>query len=230
MENTEIFKNLISKVIDEKWCTKFYCTTCGAMPFRKALQKISRLELIAGLRELDEYLVTYDRGMFLYIIDELSNLPLGTDLLPELLGTPAGNQLQKIINYETARIKKSNDLEKFNSIESIADRKIDRKNRRLLATEPHRTKKYSNTEIIKSLINKLDSTSDSQLLEDIDTHVPDKLKISFGGIYYKRISTYCRNNELTINELTLLKKFALLTGGFWLKILNSYNKTNITIS
>jgi hypothetical protein len=99
--------NELSKIIDiarkENWCTKLYCTTCGAEDFRKAIKKYSRSELIENLKELTQYEIDSNRHAVILCFYEASLFKTGRDLYNELQQTPSGDLLEKIFEHQRVR-------------------------------------------------------------------------------------------------------------------------------
>jgi hypothetical protein len=80
---TNAFIETIRTANDQKWCTKVYCTTCGAHDYRKALQKLGG-ELGGGLAnvlaELNPSELTKEHGWQDALLLTIHDLPLSLQL------------------------------------------------------------------------------------------------------------------------------------------------------
>ena len=85
-----------------KYCVNPFCTTCGSLDFKKALNKFTRDEIIQGLKSLpEEYLDIRDSDDALLSCFYMASLfGTGKDLVEPLKGTPAGKELEHILKHE----------------------------------------------------------------------------------------------------------------------------------
>jgi hypothetical protein len=85
-----------------KYCVNPFCTTCGSLDFKDALDKFTRDEIIEGLKSLpEEYLDLRDsEDALLTCFCKASLFGTGRDLIELLKGTPAGKELELILKHE----------------------------------------------------------------------------------------------------------------------------------
>ena len=100
-EKVKDFKDLMFNSLG-KYCVNPFCTTCGSLDFKKALNKFSRDEIIDGLKSLPEdYLDLRDSDdALLSCFYKASLFGTGKDLVEPLKGTPAGKELELILKHE----------------------------------------------------------------------------------------------------------------------------------
>ena len=137
-------RDLLDLARTNRWCTKPHCTTCGSTQFRTALENFSRDELIEQLRQLDASYF-HDRNPILMIIYRASVFPMAGDLIEPLGDSPAGRFLRKAIEIQEGRNENRSKQEEMSTLEAIEARQSLRKEKRRLATEPHRQRKANKT-------------------------------------------------------------------------------------
>lgn len=95
------FKELMFNSLG-KYCVNPFCTTCGSLDFKDALDKFTRDEIIEGLKSLpDDYLDLRDsKDALLTCFYKASLFGTGGDLIEPLKGTPAGKELEFILKHE----------------------------------------------------------------------------------------------------------------------------------
>jgi len=100
-EKLKEFKDLMVNSLG-KYCVNPFCTTCGSLDFKKALNKFTRDEIVEGLKSLpEEYLQLRDSDdALLSCFYKASLFGIGGDLVEPLKGTPAGNELESILRHE----------------------------------------------------------------------------------------------------------------------------------
>ena len=121
------FAELIEVARREEWCVRVGCTTCGALPFRKALRQILRQDVVAGLRAMTQRFLAENSEMFRLIIWETSAFGYGGELLEPLAGTPAAEQLQANIDYQNRKDEKRRAYAASQTPEAIAERRAKKK-------------------------------------------------------------------------------------------------------
>ena len=100
-EKLKEFKDLMVNSLG-KYCVNPFCTTCGSLDFKKALDTFTSDEIIEGLKSLSEdYLELRDSDdALLTCFFKASLFGTGMDLIEPLKGTPAGRRLELILKYE----------------------------------------------------------------------------------------------------------------------------------
>ena len=85
-----------------KYCVNPFCTTCGSLDFKQALDKFTRDEIVEGLKSLpEEYLQLRDSDdALLACFYKASLFGTGWDLVEPLKDTPAGKELEFRLKYE----------------------------------------------------------------------------------------------------------------------------------
>ena len=134
-------QDLIDTAWENNWCTRPYCTTCGAHTFRARLKEIDRDEAIAQLATLDAAYFARDRGTILTIIYDLSTSHMARELLPLLGDSPAGLFLQNAIEIQEQRDRNRQQQLADSSPEAVAQRAAARRQ----LTEEHRIRKALTT-------------------------------------------------------------------------------------
>ena len=100
-EKLKEFKDLMVNSLG-KYCVNPFCTTCGSLDFKKALDTFTSDEIIEGLKSLSEdYLELRDSDdALLTCFYKASLFGTGWDLVEPLKDTPAGKELESILKYE----------------------------------------------------------------------------------------------------------------------------------
>jgi hypothetical protein len=219
MESPPTFNELLDVVLREQWCTRRGCTTCGAVPFRTALQRIPRDEVLAGLRSLSAEFCYAHPDMLRLIIGETAMFPLAGDLKPILSGTAAGGVLDADIKARNQYYERERIREAFESPEATQQRRQARKAARLLATAPHRARKSESQKIIQAAAELLTSIPTEDILELVandNLGVPAR---ALGGLLYSRLAKHYATNSLGPREHSILSRFATDHAGHWKKLL-----------
>lgn len=216
----ESFAELIEVAQREKWCVRLGCTTCGALPFRKALRQIPRVDVIAGLRDMSQRFLAENSEMFRLIIWETSAFGYGGELLEPLAGTQAAKQLQANIDYQNRNDEKRRAYAASQTPEAIAERRAKKKIDAVLATAPHRDRKLANQDIIRAVADELAKTPTSQILTVLATREYDVPHAAIGGLVYKRLAGYYRAQRIAPRDLTFLSKLAAVHAGHWKKLVD----------
>ena len=101
---TEKIKDFLDLMVNSlgKYCVDPFCTTCGSLDFKKALNTFTRDEIIEGLKSLpDDYLELNDsKDALLTCFYKVSLFGTGHDLIEPLKDTPAGKELELILKHE----------------------------------------------------------------------------------------------------------------------------------
>ena len=100
-EKLKEFKDLMVNSLG-KYCVNPFCTTCGSLDFKKALDTFTSDEIVEGLKSLSEdYLELRDSDdALLTCFYKASLFGTGWDLVEPLKDTPAGKELESILKYE----------------------------------------------------------------------------------------------------------------------------------
>ncbi len=122
---------LFEAATENRWCMRFGCTTCGARTFRKYLNGIPRDGVISGLRIMNDQTLMRLRDAFELIVMELSVFGTSSDLLEELLGTPAGRVLRQLVDRRLAAEQKRLAYRASQTPEAIAQFRVQKKERKL---------------------------------------------------------------------------------------------------
>lgn len=213
------FAELIEVARREEWCVRVGCTTCGALPFRKALRQIPRLDVIAGLRDMTPRFLAENSEMFRLIIWETSAFGYGGELLEPLAGTPAADQLQANIDYQNRKDEKRRAYAASQTLEAIAERRAKKKIDAVLATAPHRDKKLANQDAIRAVAEEMAKTPTGHILAVLASRQFDVPYAAIGGLVYKRLAEHYRVNRIAPNDLTFVSNLAAVHSGHWKKLL-----------
>lgn len=94
------FKDLMFNSLDK--CVDPFCTTCGSLEFKNALNTFTRDEIIEGLKSLPEnYLeLKNSSDALLSCFYKASLFGTGGDLVEPLRGTLAGKELEYILKLK----------------------------------------------------------------------------------------------------------------------------------
>ena len=226
---------LVSTALTRNWCVNPACTTCGSFEFCNAIKTFPRDKIIEDLRKLNNEFFIMNNDVFRLIIREFSQLPLGGDLLVALDGTPAGEQLQKNIDYANNAFERWQRNEKlratFESKEAVEARKIERKKLREIATAPHRERKDLNKEKITKIISIFHSTAPKDLLKiakNLNTQIPMR---TIGGLIYKILLDHYKKSPVPLQDQKIINELSDIYSGHWKKLAqNSFNIPRLKMS
>ena len=158
--------------------------------------------------------------MFRLIVLEISALPTGWDLLEDLNGTPAAEQLRANIAYQNERAAARLAYEASQDPAAVAQRRAEKKAERLRATAPHREKKSASQRAILETLPQLEYVEDAQLLGKImNANICAPME-AIGGIFYKRLLSHYRSRGASDDDLERLAALAVKHGGHWAKLLS----------
>lgn len=212
------FADLLKISTEENWCTRPYCTTCGAMPFRTALKKLPKEEVINGLRELSRDFIFAHDDLFRLVTLEISLFGYGGELLGPLSGTPAGEQLKLNIKFQLERDERRIAYAASQTPEAIALRRTEIKAARLLATKPHRDRKDKIQGIVHAVTKELIKTPSEAILKLALTKDFGLSPRVIGSLVFKRLSEHYRTQSMSSEEISDLNLLANQYGGFWMKL------------
>ena len=212
-------EELIDVADRESWCVRPFCTTCGAVPFRTALSKIKREDVIAGLRLLTTELIMEHSSMFRLIISETAYFRIGGDLLGPLEGTPAGNQLNLDIECQNRRDEERSRYIDSQTPEAIAKRRTEIRAARKQATAPHRDRKLASQEMMREARILLASTPDKDVLALLGSKDLEAPMQAIGGLLYERLRKYYRGTPMDPVHRKILERLADLHLGHWKQLL-----------
>ena len=212
-------EELIDVAERENWCTKPFCTSCGAVTFRAALNKIKREDVIAGLRLLTTKFIMEHSSMFRLIISETAYFGFGSDLLGPLAGTPVGNRLNLDIERQERREDNRHRHLDSQTPESIAKRRVEIRAERKEATAPHRDRKLTSQEMMREARILLDSTLDKDVLALLDGKDLGAPMQAIGGFLYERLRKYYRGTPMDPVHRKILERLADLHLGHWKQLL-----------
>ena len=213
--------DLIDIAFKYNWCTKPYCTTCGAKEFRHALKMIPREYVIEGLRSLSSEFLSNHTDTFRLIILEISLFGSGGELLDDLNGTPAEELLRYNIDYQNSERERRNLLNASQTPEAIFEGRIQRKVERLKLTAPHRERKAATVSAVKNISSEIAEIPSDHLLSFIASRsfsVPLKV---VGGLVYKRLCKYYKSIPIGNEDLVFLSYLAENHSGYWKKLLDN---------
>ena len=211
-------KRLLRIVYENRWCTSFYCTTCGARPFRNALKIIPRDSLIHSLREFSEERCWGDA--FKIIVTDIGILPWGADLLDALDGTPAALEIRWYIQEANERSARHQAYMATQTPEAIAQRRIEREKTRAERTQPHRDRSKVRNYAMRDLGAYLATvpTNDlPRLLLEGTFEVPLR---ALGGFLYRRLLDHYRGNNPNQVDAAAMISLADIHGGHWAKLID----------
>jgi len=213
------FTELLEAGASGKMCTKFPCTTCGAMVFRQAMKVFSKDEVVAGLRHSTEKFLAKNNGMFRLIVSEISVFPTGGDLLADLEGSAAAKQLIANIDDQNQRFEQRQAYLASQTPEAIAHGRLLRKAEQLDSTAPQRGKKLATVDAIRAALDKLNLTPDNQVLEMIMKTDLGVSKEALGGLVFSRLRKFYKLNAIEKMQLESLSILADDYSGHWAKLL-----------
>ena len=214
------FAELIEVARREEWCVRVGCTTCGALPFRKALRQIPHLDVISGLRVMTQKFLAENSEMFRLIIWETSAFGHGGEFLESLAGTPAAEQLQANIDYQNWKDEKRRAYAASQTPEAIAERRAKKKIDAVLATAPHQDRKLANQDAIRAVAEELDETPVGSILAVVASKEFAVSYSALGGLVYKRLAEHFRNQPIQVEDLNNLSQLAATHAGHWKKLLD----------
>lgn len=219
---------LVSTARTRNWCVNPTCTTCGSLDFCNELRKVPKDKIIEELRKLTSEFFILNNDVFRLIIRESSHLPLGGDLLVALEGTPAGEQLQKNIDYANNAFERWQRNQKireiFESKEAVEARKIERKKSRAIATAPHRERKELNSKEIKKIISIFQLAETKDLLK-IATNLNTQISMrTVGGLIYKYLLDHYKKTPISFDDQKIINELSDTHTGHWRKLAKKISK------
>lgn len=217
------FSELIAVSKLENWCVRPGCTTCGAIGFRKALQKISRDEIISGLRSLTEDFLVDNKDLFRLTIEEISIFGVGGELLEPLDGTAAASELRSNIDYQNRISEKRRAYAASQTPEAIAASREKRKAEAISRTEPHRERKLASHEMIRKVAKEIEATPSDKILGIIAAKEFGISPQALGGLVYKRLAEHYKREPISGADLKALNYLATNYAGYWQKLLDRIN-------
>lgn len=218
------FSELVEISKQENWCVRPRCTTCGAINFRKALQKISREKIISGLRSLSEDFLANNKDLFCLTIEEISIFGVGGELLEPLKGTPAASELRSNIDFQNRIEEKRRAYAASQTPEAIASLREKKKAEAILQTAPHRERKLASLEIIRAAAQELEKLSPDKILTIIAENNFGISPQALGGLVYKRLAEHYKHETIHNNDLNTLSFLATNYAGYWKKLLERINR------
>lgn len=211
-------RRLLKIAQENEWCTKFYCTTCGARRFRNALGMLPRDRVIRYLRELPEELCWSDA--FKIIATDIGVLPWGGDLLDELDGTPAALKIRGYIQKANERYERHQAYMATQTPEAIAQRRTERVKARAEKTQPHRNRSDTRNASMRPAREYLDSVPTKDLLEKVMNGGLDVPIRALGGYLFKRLLVHYRSNSPNEADVALMILLASSHAGHWAKLID----------
>lgn len=205
-----------------EWCTSLGCTTCGALPFRKALRGIPREGVISELRLMSSQFLQDNLELFRLIIWEISAFGYGGELLAPLAETPAADELRAFIEWRHWQDDKRRAYAASQTPEAIAESRAKRKADAVQATAPHRERKAASQDAISAVASTLAQTPTSEIIALLNATKFDVSYSAIGGIVYKRLADYYRAEPILPDELELLARLAASHGGYWKKLFDRF--------
>jgi rubredoxin len=211
-------RRLLKIVYENQWCTSFYCTTCGARPFRNALRIIPRDSLIRYLRELPEELCWGD--VFKIIVTDIGVLPWGADLLDELDGTPAALEIRWHIQDANERYERHQAYMATQTPEAIAQRRIEREYAREVRTQPHRDRSKIRNFAMRNVGEYLATVPTNDLPRMLIEQTFEVPLRALGGFLYRRLLVHYRGNNPNQADTAAMISLADIHGGHWAKLID----------
>lgn len=205
-----------------EWCTSLGCTTCGALPFRKALRGIPRDDVISELRVMSSQYLQNNLELFRLIIWEMSAFGYGGELMAPLGDTPAAVQLRAFIDWRHEQDDRRRAYAASLTPEAIAEDRAKRKADKIQATAPHRDRKAASQDAISAIARKLAETPASKIIEIVNATEFDVSYSAIGGMVYNRLAEYYKVESILPADLEALTRLAATHGGHWKKLLDRF--------
>jgi hypothetical protein len=210
---------LIEGALEKRWCTRLYCTTCGALDFRRELSKQSKTEILDDLRKLPQEFCERYADVLRLIFVEIAVFPTCFDLIEPLENTPAGEVLQSAISHARYMAEKQREHEIWCSPEAAKERATVRKRENELAHRLRISKKVESDkrlDVFRNAIQRSDFNSFFMALAEVKDPATAR---AVGGFAYKTLRELLRVGKLSEAETALLEKYASNFGGYWLKLI-----------
>lgn len=210
--------NLINLALEKNWCTRLYCTTCGALDFRRELRKQSNEEILEDLRALPGEFCERHADVLRLIFVEIAMFPTCIDLVPMLENTPAGARLESAIRHSKQIEERRREHERWCSPEAAKERVIAR---RKTKAESHAKRLESKANFDDMLLRYVEAVlqSDYKLLFSyLRTTSDSQIIRAVGGLAYKGILVAFSKGDLGENDLALIEEFSLQHKGHWAKL------------
>jgi len=210
--------SLIQLAGEKNWCTKLYCTTCGALDFRRKLQKLSNEEILEDLRALPLDFCERNSDVLRLIFVEIALFPTCADLSEPLKDTPAGAVLESAISHSKYQLKRRLEHEQWSSPEAAKERAIARKRIKATAHNLRIRKKAASDETLKVFQDALSQDDLSGFFAEL-SRVNDALTgRAIGGLAYSALRKRLCDGDISSEEALLLETYASKFGGHWEKL------------
>lgn len=213
-----LFLNLIENANQKNWCTRLYCTTCGAMDYRTGLHSIPREQVIEELRTLTADFCHSNADALRLTFSEIAIYPTYFDLLESLEGTPAGKLLRATLDHQATRRRKREEHQRENSPEKIEARALARRELHEKTRAEHLGRKIAHDaklDVVKAALAESDLNSFFDVLATLND--PGVIRSS-GGLAYPHLCNLIRAHALSPDHLSKIQKYAAAHGGFWAKL------------
>ena len=214
---TSDLDDLVEKAVKDGWCTTPFCATCGAHEFRNELNKIPREKVVEGLRTLPADFLAINRDLFQVVVLDIAYLPQGRDLLDDLAGTAAGEELQRQIDHWDSRMSRVREAE-----EAIARGKLEREASRRLTSEVHNERKKRNDLQLQQSLLLVKEKEGKALVDAIRLIISSAPSVhlmrSLGGHLHPKLEKAVRANSLADDEVELIKQLGAKYSGHWAKL------------
>ena len=210
--------NLINLASEKNWCTRLYCTTCGALDFRSELRKLSNEEILEDLRDLPETFCERHSEVLRLVFVEIAMFPTCIDLIDALENTPAGAILESAIRHSKCIEERRREHEQWSSPEAAKKRAVER--RRIKATAHHLrlSEKAVTDRSLRVFQDMLSQSNFKSFFSELSKVEDASVGRAIGGLAYSALYKHLRDCNISSEEALLLETYASKFGGHWEKL------------
>lgn len=211
--------NLINLASEKNWCTRLYCTTCGALDFRRELRKQPNEEILEDLRALPGDFCDRHADVLRLIFVEVAIFPTYIDLINVLENTPAGAILDAAIRHSNRIEERRREYERWCSPEAAKERAITRQRLKATAHKLRLGKKVKTDEVLRIFRDALSQTDYSCFFAELNKVADPLVARAIGGLAYSALYKCLRNGNLSSEQTMLLERCASNFGGHWKRLM-----------
>jgi len=213
--------NLINLASEKNWCTRLYCTTCGALDFRSELRKLSNEEILEDLRDLPETFCEHHADVLRLVFVEIAMFPTCIDLIDALENTPAGAILDSAIRHSKCIEERRREHERWCSPEAAKERAILRMQAKAVSHAKRLESKANFDAMLLRYREAVLRCDYNVLFSDLRGTDDSRVVRAVGGIGYTSIRDALSKGALGEDDLALIEKFSAQYGGYWAKLSSS---------
>lgn len=212
--------DLITKAVEENWCTSSMCGLCMNQGFRKLVRERPREEVISDLRTLSQEICDLYPDILRTVFMDISIFKTGFDLVEPIKDTPAGAVLASSMHHAKVRYEISRGHAYFCSPEAAMARAELRRQRIAENQKLRLMRKADLNGKLMKFRNAIEHSDFNSFFSELQL-VSDPLVVrAVGGLSYSLLRDRLRRGGLDEEGIEIIKRCALNYGGHWAKLIN----------